>query len=193
MNKKNKTSIWTMAMAIACLAMPPVACSNDDNEVNNVVDNSESLPTRKLYAKGYRLAPTLAETTWYQDSECIAFTEDDIEWFDVNTRELRFRDTDEPFYKKLELLEGVEFRLGDETLFSGSTFVGLVCSQVFDDLVLCRGYIDGEQIVDDHYYLYDCYPLQFINDKIVQENRLHRAAQWETFTKYLESKGKLRK
>jgi hypothetical protein len=46
----------------------------------------------------------------------------------------------------------------------------------------------------DGYYLYDCYPLQiFINDERVQANIKKNAAQWETFTKYLESKGKLRK
>ena len=31
------------------------------------------------------------------------------------------------------------------------------------------------------------------NDEQVKTNRAKRAAQWETFTKYLESKGKLKK
>lgn len=86
--------------------------------------------------------------------------------------------------------------LGGEHLFSGgATHVGLICSQVFDDLVLCCGKMDGEVIDDGHYYLYDCYPNtpQFLNDELVKANRAKRAAQWETFTKYLESKGKLKK
>jgi hypothetical protein len=55
--------------------------------------------------------------------------------------------------------------------------------------------MDGEVIDDGHYYLYDCYPNtpQFLNDELVKANRAKRAEQWETFTKYLESKGKLRR
>ena len=43
------------------------------------------------------------------------------------------------------------------------------------------------------YYLHDCYPTQFINDERTQANNKKNAVQWETFTKYLESKGKLKK
>jgi hypothetical protein len=63
---------------------------------------------------------------------------------------------------------------------------------VFEDLVLCCGKIDGEIIDDGHYYLYDCYPLQFIDTDEVKANIKKRAGQWELFTYYLESKGKLR-
>ena len=98
----------------------------------------------------------------------------------------------EPLCKKLRLLSGVEFRLGDQTLFAGSTFVGLICSEFFDDLVLCCGKIDGGVVDDGHYYLYDCYPPQFNNEERVLANRAKRAEQWELFTYYLESKGKLR-
>lgn len=146
----------------------------------------------RLFARGYCTLPTgLSEGDVYE-----VFTEDDIEWFDVNTRELRFHAMEEPLYEKLRLLSGVEFRLGDQKLFSGSTFVGLICSQVFNDLVLCCGKIeDGEVIDSNRYYLYDCYPNtpQFLNDEQVKTNRAKRATQWETFTKYLESKGKLKK
>ena len=41
--------------------------------------------------------------------------------------------------------------------------------------------------------LYDCYPLQFINEERVQDNIRKNAAQWEAFIKFLETKGKLRK
>jgi hypothetical protein len=37
------------------------------------------------------------------------------------------------------------------------------------------------------------YSPQFIDDETVRANRISWAAQWEKFTKYLESKGKLRK
>ena len=189
MKKNIKNSIWTVAIAIASFAMPLVACSSDDNEVSIIRTDDSSQEETRLFARGYCTLPTgLSEGDVYE-----VFNEDDIEWFDVNTRELRFHDMKEPLYEKLRLLSGVEFRLGDLTLFSGSTFVGLLCSQFFDDLVLCCGKIDGGVVDDGHYYLYDCYPPQFIDDERVQANRAKRAEQWETFTKYLESKGKLKK
>ena len=43
------------------------------------------------------------------------FTEDDIEWFNVSTREIRFKKQDEQLFKKLMKnyhKEGLEFRLG---------------------------------------------------------------------------------
>jgi hypothetical protein len=64
---------------------------------------------------------------------------------------------------------------------------------VFDDLVLCYGKMDGEVVDDGKYYLYDCYPLQYIEDERVQANRTRRASQWETFLNYLEKAGKLKK
>ena len=44
-----------------------------------------------------------------------------------------------------------------------------------------------------HYYLHDCYPLQFIDTDEVKVNIKKNEGQWELFTYYLESKGKLRK
>ena len=183
--KHYKSPAWMMAIAIAGMTM--TACSLDSYEPEKPFTTCPSEnPT--LYACGIGQSGTRSG----DDAVNILFTEDDIEWFDVNTRELRFRNIDEPLYEKLRLLSGVEFRLGGQTLFSGSTFVGLICSQFFDDLVLCCGKIDGGVVDDGHYYLLDCYPPQFINDERVQANRAKRAEQWETFMKYLESKGKLR-
>ena len=191
MNKNIKNSIWTMAITIASFAMPLAACSSDDEEVNQMKTEDGLQEETRLFARGYCALPTGMS----KGDDFEVFTEDDIEWFDVNTRELRFHDMEEPLYKKLRLLSSVEFRLGDQTLFSSSTFVGLICNQVFDDLVLCCGKIEDGKVIDNCYYLYDCYPNtpQFLNDKQVQANRVKRAEQWEAFTKYLESKGKLRK
>jgi hypothetical protein len=186
MKKTIRNSFWMMAIAIASLAMPLTACNSDDNETAKL-DPVESL---KLYACGI----SQDETRGVADAANVVFTEDDILWFDVNTREIRFRDTMEPLRETIPLLAGVNFYLNEEYLFSGgATHVGLICNQMFDDLVLCCGKIEGEVIDDGHYYLYDCYPLQFINDEKVQTNRNKRAKQWKAFTDYLERKGKLRK
>lgn len=186
--KHFKDFAWMMAIAIATLSLPMTACSNDD-EATNVKKEKQPELMAKLSAYGYS-----EEHTWTRGSADVVFTDDDIEWFDLNTRELRFRDTMEPLREKMPYLAGVEFYLDGEYLFpSRATFVGLICSQMFDDLVLCCGKMDGGVIDDGHYYLYDCYPTQFIDDERVQANCLRRASQWEAFLNYLEGKGKLRR
>ena len=198
MNKKIRISIWIVAIAIASLAMPLSACSSDDNEVDNM-PKEEGLRQTEAKLCAYAVMPTGTRmATGGRDSGNGAngalFTDDDIEWFDVNTRELRFRSTSKMLSDRLQLLSGIDFYLDGEFLFGGgATYVGLICSQVFLDLVLCHGRIEGGQVINDCYYLQDCYPLQFVDDETVKANRISRSAQWEKFTKYLESKGKLRK
>ena len=187
MNRKTKNNFWTVAIAIASIAMSLTACSSDDNEVNNMPEAGRQQTEAKLCA--YAVLPTGT-----RGSNGALFTDDDIEWFDVNTRELRFRDTSTTPNGRLQLLGSIDFYLDGEFLFEGgATYVGLISSQVFLDLVLCQGRIEGGQVIDDCYYLQDCYPSQFIDDETVKANRINRAAQWEKFTKYLDSKGKLRK
>ena len=182
--KHNRPFAWMMAIAIASMTM--TACSLDGNEPEKPFTTCP-VSEGTLYACGIGQPETRSDAG-------ILFTEDDIEWFNVTTREIRFRDTMEPLREKIPLLAGIDFYIGGKHLFSGgATHVSLICSQMFDDLVLCCGKIDGEVIDDGHYYLYDCYPLQFINDERVKANRMKRAAQWELFITYLDGKGKLRK
>ena len=186
MNRKIRISIWTVAIATASLAMSLMACS-DDNGVDNMPVEERQQAEAELCA--YAVLPTRT-----RGSDGALFTDDDIEWFDVNTREIRFRDTSTMLNGRLQLLSGIDFYLGGEYLFSGgATYVGLIYSQVFLDLVLCQGRIEDGQVINDCYYLHDCYPQPFIDDETVKTNRISRVAQWEKFTKYLESKGKLRK
>ena len=188
MKKQIRNSFWMLAIATASLAMSMTACNNDDNET------AKPFTTDPIESSLYACGISQDGTRGVAEAANVVFTEDDILWFDVNTRELRFRDTMEPLREKIPLLAGVNFYLGGEYLFSGgATHVSLICSQVFDDLVLCCGKIDGEVVDNGHYYLHDCYPLQFIDDERVQANREKRSAQWKLFTDYLESKGKLKK
>ena len=186
MNKKIRNSFWMVAIATACLAMSMTACSSDDNETAKPF-TTDPVESSTLYACGISQDGTRS----VMEAANVVFTEDDILWFDVNTRELKFKEMKEPIYKRLEPFHEIEIRLNDNALFVVSSFVGLWDSRVFDNLVLCYG--NQETIEMDGYYLYDCYPLQFINEERVQANIKKNAAQWETFTKYLESKGKLRK
>ena len=61
------------------------------------------------------------------------------------------------------------------------------------DVTLAQGIGEyGDKCISAN-YLHDCYPAQFINDERTQANIKKNAMQWETFTKYLESKSKLKK
>ena len=177
-------NIFVMAVAISL-----TSCSSNDNEQEKpfTTDPVEQTKFFVCEASGdTRVATAVIDTL---------FTEDDIEWFNVNTREIRFKKQDEQLYNKLMKnyhKEGLEFRLGENLLFEVSRFVSDFDSRVFTDLVLHYSTI-GEDEVNPRYYLHDCYPAQFIDDERTQANIKKNAVQWETFTKYLEGKGKLRK
>ena len=184
--KYYKPLAWMMAIAIASTTM--TACSSDDNETEKPF-TTDPVESSMLYACGVGQS----ETRSVADAQNVLFTEDDIEWFNVTTREIKFKDMDEPLYKRLQPFHEIEFHLGDNTLFVVSSFVGLWDSRVFNNLVLCYGNIKKDvPELDGNYYLYDCYPLQFADTDEVKANHEKNAAQWETFTKYLESKGKLK-
>ena len=174
-----------MAIAIAGTIM--TACSSDSSE-------SEKPFTTCPVEQTKFFACEVNDETRSATVDTL-FTEDDIEWFNVTTREIRFKTQDEQLFNKLMKnyhREGLEFRLGENILFEVSRFVSDIDSRVFLDLVLHYSMI-GEDEGNPRYYLHDCYPLQFIDDERVQANIQKNAAQWEIFTNYLDSKGKLRK
>ena len=157
--KYYKPLAWMMAIAIASTTM--TACSSDDNETEKPF-TTDPVEYSMLYACGVGQS----EMRSVADAQNVLFTEDDIEWFNVTTCEIKFKD--------MEV----------------SSFVGDWDSRIFTNLVLHYDVITDPN--QGHYYLQDCYPLQFADTDEVKANREKNAAQWETFTKYLESKGKLK-
>ena len=179
--------IWRCSLVMTVAMLSLVSCSSNDGEQEKpfTVCPVEQTKFFVCEASGETRGATAVIDT--------LFTEDDIEWFNVSTREIRFKKQDEQLFKKLMKnyhKEGLEFRLGENFLFEVSRFVSDIDSRVFLDLVLHYSTI-GEG--NPRYYLHDCYPPQFINDERTQANIKKNALQWETFTKYLESKGKLKK
>ena len=174
---------WIMALSLTGTAM--TACQSDELEPETSV-STEAVENNVLYACGI----DRTEARSAVDVLDILFTEDDIEWFNVKTREIKFRDNEEPLYKRLKPFHEIEIHLGDDVLFVVSGFVGLWYSQNFTDMVLCYG--NQETLEVDGYYLYDCYPLQFADSDEVKANVEAKAGQWKAFTSYLKSKGKLR-
>jgi len=182
--KHYKHLAWMMAIAIASMTM--TACSLDGDESEKPIVIIDPVEKATLYACG--ISPSEPRTA--SDAQNMLFTEKDIEWFNASTREIKFRDSDIPIYKRLEPFHEIEFHLGDDALFVVSSFVGDWDSRIFTNLVLHYDVITDPN--QGHYYLQDCYPLQFADTDEVKANREKNAAQWETFTKYLESKGKLK-
>ena len=174
-------------MAIAIASTVTTACSLDGNEPEKPILIIDPVEEASLYACGISESDTRSAS----DEQDILFTQRDIEWFNVNTREIKFRDMDEPLYKRLQPYREIKFCLGDNDLFVVSSFVSDLHSMVFTDLVLHYDVITDPN--QGHYYLHDCYPPQFIDTDEVKANIQKNAAQWELFTYYLESIGKLRK
>lgn len=173
--KQNKILAWMMAIAITSITM--TACSQDKE-----VEKFHKAP---LYACGISHSGT-------NTNHEVLFSEADIEWFDVDTREIIFRNMSVPLYKRLQPFNEIEFYLDDSNLFVVSSFVGLWDNRIYDNLVLCYGNQESTNI-DGKYYLYDSYPLQYLDSDAVKVNQQKNASQWELFTTYLESKGKLKK
>ena len=191
MNRKIRNSIWTAAIAIGSLAMSLTACSSDDNEMNyelggkKNVERSSALAAYAIDSQGTRSGG---------EAKTAVFTDEEIEWFDLNTRELRFGIDSEAIHKRLESLDRMEFRLGDDVLFQVDNLINPTFSRTYFDLVLYYDWTwENDEKVGVGYYLYDCYPQQFVDEELTKNNRNKRAEQWKAFTEYLESKGKLKK
>jgi hypothetical protein len=181
-------SFWRNIFVMAAALLSLTSCSSNDNEQEKSSTTAPVKQTKFFACEAggeTRVATAVIDTL---------FTEDDIEWFNVSTREIRFKKQDEQLFNKLMKnyhKEGLEFRLGESLLFEVSRFVSDFDSRVFTDLVLHYSML-GEDEGNPRYCLHDCYPPQFIDDERTQANIKKNAVQWETFTKYLESKGKLR-
>ncbi len=174
---------WMMAIAIA--SMTVTACSSDENEPE-MPFTTDSVEKTTLYACGVGQSETRSV-----DVQNVLFTEDDIEWFNVTTREIKFKNLDEPPYNRMQPFHEIEFHLGDNALFVVRSFVGDWDSRIFTDLVLHYDVITDPN--QGHYYLHDCYPLQFIDTDEVKASIKKNAGQWDLFIYYLKSKGKLKK
>lgn len=155
---------WRLAFAMLA-AFSFVSCSSDNEQ-----------------GKPYTTAPM----------ENAVFTESDIEWFNPTTREVKFYAQEESLSQRLRKNDGeFEFHLGNDVVLRVSRFVGDWDSRTFKDLVLHYDVISNSK--QGHFYLQDCYPLQFINDEQVQANIKKNAEQWDAFVKYMDNIGKIKK
>ena len=97
MNRKIKNSIWMVAIAIGSFAMSLTACSSDDIEVNSELGGKENVEQSSALAA---YAIDSQGTRSGGEVKTAVFTDEDIEWFDLNTRELRFGIDSEAIYNR---------------------------------------------------------------------------------------------
>ena len=108
--------IWRCSLVMTVAMLSLVSCSSNDGEQEKpfTVCPVEQTKFFVCEASGETRGATAVIDT--------LFTEDDIEWFNVSTREIRFKKQDEQLFKKLMKnyhKEGLEFRLGENFLFEG--------------------------------------------------------------------------
>ena len=96
MSKRN--NFWTVAIAIASFAMSLTACSSDDNEVSNELSGKENVGQSAMLAA---YAIDSQGTRSGGEAKTAVFTDEDIEWFDLNTRELRFGIDSKAIHRRL--------------------------------------------------------------------------------------------
>ncbi len=179
--KKQNEKRWMMAIVVVCMAVLVNSCGLDGYEME----------------KPFTTCPTerglVAYTTNEKGQDVILFSDKDIVWFDVDTRELRLKETEgEPIYKRLNPFHPIEFRTNNnKVVLEVSSFVGAWDSRVFDNLVLIYGKVNDDGTIDEHYYLCDCYPQQLASDERVKANIQKNAAQWKAFVDYLQIQGKI--
>ena len=87
----------------------------------------------------------------------------------------------------LEPFHEIKFYLGDNVLFTVSSFVGDWDSRTYTNLILHYDVITD--LDQGHYYLHDCYPLHLIDTDEVKANIKSNAGQWrsEEHTSELQS------
>ena len=143
----------------------------------------------KLYIMGFRSNGT---------GEELIFTGDDIQSFNLTTREIVFVDS---LYIKTRLCRSgwivSNIYLNDMLLFKRIPFLSSINSGVFNDLVF---YFDSFNYFDpdDRLYLNDGFPdLDYFREKkeniqkVREENAEKRKAEWDIFIKYLNDNNKI--
>lgn len=101
----------------------------------------------------------------------ILFTGDNIAWFDLKTKELRFKNN--PFEKRSILYTKILFKISGRDLFLADLITDPVSSQ-YEDLVLYHN------AKNKKFYLYESYPNK-IDTEIVRLNTEIRSENWAAF------------
>jgi hypothetical protein len=119
------------------------------------------------------------------DEIISAFTGDDIQSFNITTREIVFvnLNTDDIYERRAGLSSKISFYLGERLLFEPPVVLP-VDNRIYNDLVFTY--------FEDKFYLSNGYGGQSEKDLQIREaNAQKRKAEWDAFIKYLSDSGKI--
>lgn len=115
----------------------------------------------------------------------VVFTGNDIQWFNPNTREIKFKK--DVNYGTFKTYQKIHFKLNDDFLFTAQTYASQHHSFIIKDLVL---FIDQ---FTQKCYLHDCYPLEIAeNDPDTKINKEKRSVAWDSFVAQLRTEYKIK-
>lgn len=119
------------------------------------------------------------------NSSDIVFTGNDIQWFDQNTREIKFKKNID--CSVFQTYQKIHFNLDGKFLFTAQTYASQHHSFIIKDLVL---FIDQ---FTQKCYLHDCYPLSVAeNDPETKTNKEKRFDTWNSFLMQLRTEYKIK-
>lgn len=119
------------------------------------------------------------------NSSDIVFTGNDIQWFNQNTREIKFKKNID--CSVFQTYQKIHFNLDGKFLFTAQTYASQHHSFIIKDLVL---FID---VLTRKCYLHDCYPLDIAeNDPDTENNKEKRADAWNSFLTQLRTESKVK-
>lgn len=152
------------------------SCEKNSNEENSIV-----LPSK---IQVYGINQTRSAENF---KSSLVFSGNDIEWFNPETREIKFKGID-PSSTVFPVYSKIEFRNDGKKLFTVNSFVTNAYSQIFYDLVI---YYDGER---RKYYLDDCYPdiYEIKNHEKVKQNIIKRENEWKEFLNILSLENRIK-
>lgn len=177
-----KKFLLFLVTAILALAGSLTSCKQESE--STVCPPSE--PNRKgLIGRGLMEDTTAPKADAAEDA--VAFTDDQIAWFDPATREIAFRGI-EPA-ADLSPYTAIRFELDGRPLFTAATIISPVSSRIVYDLVLYFEYANDGLY---RYYLHDGYPVWAGDTEQGRAKAVERADGWLRFIEYLRADDRLR-
>lgn len=175
-----------MYVFILCLIVF-TGCSQTDNELVTEGKSLITAVTRSGNAEGivseYETASD-DESQYGSISARLAFSGDDIEWFNPRTREIRFKKIPPSLWSILVYVR-IEIKVGEETAFMIVAHINEVVNRAYNNLVLLYKYEKNA------YFLNDNWP-DYWDSEGTRRNAEKRAPGWAKFLKQLKKEGKLK-
>ena len=119
------------------------------------------------------------------EKPAIIFSGNDIQWFDQNTREIKFENKID--FSIFQTYQKIHFKLDGNFLFTAQTYASQHHSFIIKDLVLFIDQFTGKC------YLHDCYPMSVAeNDPETKVNKEKRSDAWNSFLMQLRTEYKIK-